>query len=77
MLWYLVKHRDFFCISCYNVLLKEVKHFIRAGLQTERSGFDSRRGQGIFLFIAVSRTALEPTQPPIHWVPRALSLGAK
>jgi hypothetical protein len=32
---------------------------------------------GIFLFTTVSRTALEPTQSPIHWVPEALSLGVK
>jgi hypothetical protein len=25
----------------------------------------------------VSRTALEPTQPPIQWVPGTLSLGVK
>jgi hypothetical protein len=40
-------------------------------------GFDSRRGLGIFLFTTVSRTALVPTQPPIQWVPVALSLGVK
>jgi hypothetical protein len=40
-------------------------------------GFDSRRGLGIFLFITSSRTALGLTQPPIHWVPGALSLGVK
>jgi hypothetical protein len=40
-------------------------------------GFDSRRGLGIFLFITASRTALRPTQPPIQWVPGALSLGVK
>jgi hypothetical protein len=40
-------------------------------------GFDSRRGLGIFLFTTVTRTALGPTQPPIQWVPRALSLGVK
>jgi hypothetical protein len=34
-------------------------------------------GMGIFLFTAASRTALEPTQPPIQWVPRALSLEVK
>jgi hypothetical protein len=28
--------------------------------------FDSRRGLGIFLFTTASRTALEPTQPPIQ-----------
>jgi hypothetical protein len=40
-------------------------------------GFASRRGLGIFLFTIASRTALRPTQPPIHWVPEALSLGVK
>jgi hypothetical protein len=40
-------------------------------------GFDSRRGLGIFLFITASRTALGLTQPPIQWVPGALSLGVR
>jgi hypothetical protein len=40
-------------------------------------GFDSRRGLGIFLFTTTSRTALGPTQPPIQWIPGALSLGVK
>jgi hypothetical protein len=40
-------------------------------------GFDSRLGLGIFLFTTASRTALEPTQPPIQWVPGALSLRVK
>jgi hypothetical protein len=39
--------------------------------------FDSRRGLGIFPFTTASRTALRPTQPPIQWVPGALSQGVK
>jgi hypothetical protein len=38
---------------------------------------DSRRGLGIFPFTTASRTALGPTQPPIQWIPGALSLGVK
>jgi hypothetical protein len=34
-------------------------------------------GLGIFLFTTASRPALGPTQSPIQWVPRALSLGVK
>jgi hypothetical protein len=40
-------------------------------------GFESRQGLGIFLFTTVFRPALEPTQPPIQWLPEALSLGVK
>jgi hypothetical protein len=40
-------------------------------------GFDSWQGLGILFFTTTSRTALEPTQPSIQWVPGALSLGAK
>jgi len=40
-------------------------------------GFNSRRGLGIFIFTTVVRTALGPTQPPIQWVPRALSPAVK
>jgi hypothetical protein len=37
-------------------------------------GFESRQGLGIFLFTIAP---LGPTQPPIQWVPGALSLGVK
>jgi hypothetical protein len=40
-------------------------------------GFDSQLGLGIFLFTTASRPVLGPTQPPIQWVPRALSLVLK
>jgi hypothetical protein len=39
-------------------------------------GFNSWWGLGIF-FTTMSRTALEPTQPSIQWVPGAFSLGIK
>jgi hypothetical protein len=37
------------------------------------SGFDSPRGKGIFIFATASGPALGSTQPPIQWVPEALS----
>jgi hypothetical protein len=40
-------------------------------------GFYSWRGLGIFLFTTASRTALGTTQPPIQWVPGAISLRVK
>jgi hypothetical protein len=40
-------------------------------------GFDSQQGPAILLFTTASRMALGPTQPPIQWVPGALSLGVK
>jgi hypothetical protein len=38
------------------------------GLRAGRPGFDSRQGREILLFSTVSRPALGPTRPPIHWV---------
>jgi hypothetical protein len=40
-------------------------------------GFDCWWAQGIFLFTTAPRTALGPTQPPIQWIPGALSLEIK
>jgi hypothetical protein len=48
-----------------------------AKLRVERSGFDSQQGLRIFLFITMSKPALEPTQSPIQLVPGALSLRVK
>jgi hypothetical protein len=40
-------------------------------------GFNSQQGLGIFFFITASRMALGLTQPPIQWIPGALSLRVK
>jgi len=40
-------------------------------------GFESWKGLGIFFFITTFIPALQPTQPPIQWVPGVLSLGVK
>jgi hypothetical protein len=39
--------------------------------------FDPRQRQRIFPLTSASRPALRPTQPPIHWVPGAISAGVK
>jgi hypothetical protein len=39
-------------------------------------GFKSGLELGIFLLTTASRPTLEPTQPPIQWVPGALFLGS-
>jgi hypothetical protein len=50
---------------------------IALGYGLDDRGFESPQGLGIFLFTAASRPAMGPTQPPIQWVPGALSLGLK
>jgi hypothetical protein len=50
---------------------------IALGYELNDRGFESRQGLGIFLFTTVTRPALVPTQPPIQWIPGALSLGVK
>jgi hypothetical protein len=51
-----------------------IAQWYSAGLRSWMIG-GSRLGN--FLFTAVSRPALGPTQTPIQWIPRALSLGVK
>jgi hypothetical protein len=46
---------------------------IATGLRAGRPEFNSRQGQEIFLYATASKPALGPTQPPIQWVPGALS----
>jgi hypothetical protein len=44
------------------------------GYGLDDRGFESREEPEIFLFTTASRRAPWPIQPPIQWVPRALSL---
>jgi hypothetical protein len=46
-------------------------------LRTGRPGFDPRQRQRVFPLTPASRPALGPTQPPVQWVPGALSLRVK
>jgi hypothetical protein len=47
------------------------------GYGLDGRGLEFREGLRIFLFTTASRPVLEPTQPPIQWVPGSLSLGVK
>jgi hypothetical protein len=40
-------------------------------------GYDPRQRQQILLCSTASRPALQPTQPPLRWVPEPLSSGVK
>jgi hypothetical protein len=46
-------------------------------LRTGWLGYNPRQRQRIFPLVSASRPALGPTQPPIQWVPQALSPGVK
>jgi hypothetical protein len=47
------------------------------GYELDDSGVRVSAGVGNFLFTTASRPALGSTQPPIQWVPGALSLEVK
>jgi hypothetical protein len=50
---------------------------IALGYGLDDQWFESGQKLGIILFTTASITVLGPTQPPIQWVPEALSLGLK
>jgi hypothetical protein len=78
MAWYSVEkmHRDNFTYYLF-ITNRDSSVSIATRLRTGRPGFDSRQRLAIFLLTTASRPVLEPTQPPIQWVPWALSLGVK
>jgi len=41
----------------------------RIGYRLDGPGIETRQGKEIILASKSSRTALEPTQPPLQWVP--------
>jgi hypothetical protein len=62
--------------NVYKVLVGKLEQ-TALGYGLDDRGFESRQGLGIILFTTASRPTLGPTQPPIQWVPGALSLGVK
>jgi hypothetical protein len=48
----------------------------RTGRPRDRGSIPCR-GERIFPLVSVSRPALGPTHPPVHWVPGVLSPGVK
>jgi hypothetical protein len=63
--------------KCGTLLRFQISYFSIRTDMTGWSGFDARRGLGIFLFSTASRRALGPTQHPIQWVPVAPSPEVK
>jgi hypothetical protein len=57
--------------------ITHIAQWYNAGLRARWWGVLFLRGLGIFLFSIASRLALGSTQPPIQWVPGALSLGVR
>jgi hypothetical protein len=65
------------CHTVLGALIAQSLQRLATGWKIGVLGFDSRRGLVIILFTTASRTVLGPTQPPIQWIPGALSLGVK
>jgi hypothetical protein len=69
-------------IQKYNVISAPLNSVIHYTVQFHVTilnfgSFPCRGNDGILLFATASIPALGPTQPPIQWVPRALTPGVK
>jgi hypothetical protein len=72
LIWVSFKHR-----SSHNYIIKGYRFMVcdtALGYGLDDREFESRQELGIFLFTTLSGPALGRTQPPIQWVPEALSL---
>jgi hypothetical protein len=66
-----------FCLITSTIQSRSSSASIMTRRRDGQPGFDSRQGQGIFLFSTASKLALGSTQPLIQWVSRALSPGVE
>jgi hypothetical protein len=65
-----------FCELLYILIRsRDISISVMTRLRAGRPQFDSRHRR-IFLFATTSRPALEPTQPPVQWIPGSF-LGGK
>jgi hypothetical protein len=62
------------CLSYVKYRQRYIRKF-SVWLQTGRTRLDPWERQRIITQSSVSRPALEPTQPPVQWVPGVISLG--
>jgi hypothetical protein len=79
MYWaYSLGGREKECTHNFNVeTLGEISISLVTRLVSGEPRLVSQLHQGIFLFATTFRLALDPTQPPIQWVPGTLSLEVK
>jgi hypothetical protein len=68
-------HGFVYCLFGYFRILYQLQKLCGLDDRGSRVRFPGRLG--IFLFTTASSTALGPNQPPIQWVPGAVSLGVK
>jgi hypothetical protein len=71
------KYFSFVAVWYQSVFITTFPSWYSDELWAELTRFDSRQGQDRFLYSAVSKPALGPSQPSVWWVPATLSLEIK